>query len=86
MLGWDPDLVDFELEADDVAMEVRRQVQGQEEVHQRNQQREHADFAIAARKNDEQERAREGDESDQRQNDGIPGVHVHRVPTASQAM
>ncbi len=53
-------------------VEVHRQVQGQHEGQQRDDQRKHPDIAVAPREQQQQQRARQRDERHQRQNERIP--------------
>jgi hypothetical protein len=62
-----------------IPIEVRRQVQGQDEGEKRNQKRKPPDFAVAPRGEHQQQRTHCRSECDQRQNVLIQPVH--RVPT-----
>ncbi len=75
-----PRKVSIELEAGQAAIEVRRQVQRENEREQRNHQREDADVAIPPREEQQQQSADRGSEGDQRQNILVEPVHCVRTP------
>src|SRR6185312_944922 len=77
----DPGAIDLELKAAPGAVKVRRQVQRDNEVEQRDDQRENADVAVAPRKEQKQQSASQRNKRDQRENRGIESQAVHRVPT-----
>ncbi len=72
--------VDLIVESRVFAVEINRQVQGQDKRQQRNNQRKDTNVAVAAGKQHQQQSPRERRKRYQRQNEGPEPVGVHRTP------